>query len=272
MLRMARVWMPLPDRDFDPTESAIPWKALSDAGHEVLFATESGASTPEADPRVLRGVLFGKMGAPPAGRAAYAQMREAPAFRRPLAWASLDVEAFDGLVLPGGHAPGMRPYLESESLRAQVRAFWRLERPVGAICHGVLVLARTQDFATGKSVIAGRRTTCLTKTMELVAYYSTFWKLGRYYRTYEVTVEDEVKAALANPKAQFDKGPFILTDPGKLEPGDRRAFVVQDGRYLSARWPGDAFLFADSFRALVEGRAATAAHRAQTAPARRVAS
>lgn len=25
---------------------------------------------------------------------------------------------------------------------------------------------------------------------------------------------------------------------------DRPAFVVEDGRYLSARWPGDAYLFA----------------------------
>jgi hypothetical protein len=28
------------------------------------------------------------------------------------------------------------------------------------------------------------------------------------------------------------------------ETDDRPAFVVEDGRYLSARWPGDAYLFA----------------------------
>jgi putative intracellular protease/amidase len=276
----ARVWMPLPDQDFDPTESAVPWQALSRAGHEVVFATESGGTAPRADPRVLRGVLFGKMGAPAAGKAAYAEMEQSPAFQSPVAWSSLDVTSFDGLVLPGGHAPGMRPYLESETLRAQVRAFWKLARPVGAICHGVLVLARTRDFATGKSVIASRRTTCLTKTMELVAYYTTFWKLGRYYRTYDKTVQDEVKEALVNPAAQFETGPFILSDPStlqlSLEREDPRAFVVQDGRYLSARWPGDAFSFANSFVALVEGRSA-AGFRAVAAPAgaappRRVAS
>jgi putative intracellular protease/amidase len=207
-------------------------------------------------------VLFGKMGAPRAGKAAYAEMEQTAAFKSPVAWSSLDVATFDGLVLPGGHAPGMRPYLESDTLRAQVRAFWKLERPVGAICHGVLVLARTRDFATGKSVIATRRTTCLTKAMELVAYYTTFWRLGRYYRTYDKTVQDEVKEALVNPMTQFEKGPFLLADPGTLEislddeRADPRAFVVQDGRYLSARWPGDAVSFAKSFVALVEGRVA----------------
>ncbi|HEX7521104.1 MAG TPA: thiamine biosynthesis protein ThiJ, partial [Acidimicrobiia bacterium] len=33
---------------------------------------------------------------------------------------------------------------------------------------------------------------------------------------------------------------------------DGPAFVVQDGRYLSARWPGDAYLFAKRFRAQLE--------------------
>lgn len=28
---------------------------------------------------------------------------------------------------------------------------------------------------------------------------------------------------------------------------DRHAFVVEDGNYVSARWPGDAYLFARTF-------------------------
>ncbi len=37
----------------------------------------------------------------------------------------------------------MRQYLGSAELRDKVAQFWALERPVAAICHGVLVLART---------------------------------------------------------------------------------------------------------------------------------
>src|SRR5208282_1015574 len=54
----------------------------------------------------------------------------------------------------------MRQYLGSPSLREQVARFWALGRPVGAICHGVLVLARTRDPATSRSVLSGCRTTC----------------------------------------------------------------------------------------------------------------
>jgi len=78
--------------------------------------------------------------------------------------------------------------------------------------------------------------------MEALAYRLTFWKLGRYYRTYPAYVEDEVRAALASPQ-QFLRGPLTLGARGTAE-DDRAAFVVEDGNNLSAPWPGDAYLFA----------------------------
>ena len=102
----------------------------------------------------------------------------------------------------------MRQYLGSAVLREQVARFWALGRPVGAICHGVLVLARTRDPATGRSVLASRQTTCLPKYMERSAYLATAWRLGRYYRTYPAYVEDEVKAALDDPASQFQRGAY----------------------------------------------------------------
>ena len=143
----------------------------------------------------------------------------------------------------------MRQYLSSVALQSAVVEFWRLGRPVGAICHGVLVLARAKDPVTGRSVIADRRTTCLPKYMERSAYYLTAWRLGRYYRTYRAYVEDEVRAALHDP-TQFVRGP--RTTRRGTATDHAHAFVVQDGGYLSARWPGDAYLFADRFRALIE--------------------
>jgi putative intracellular protease/amidase len=243
-----RVLIPLPDRDFDVTEVAVPWRILRDAGHEVVFATERPGTVPAADPRLLTGVLFGKLGAEPEPRRFYAEMTRSPEFRATLAWDGLDPAGHDGLLLPGGHAPGMRQYLGSPVLREKVAAFWALGRPVGAICHGVLVLARTS--AGGRPVLAGRQTTCLPRYMERGAYLTTAWRLGRYYRTYPVYVEDEVKAALDDPAKQFQRGPRVLTRRGTAT-DDTPAFTVQDGNYLSARWPGDAYLFARRFRDLL---------------------
>lgn len=254
-----RVLVPLPDHDFDVTEVAVPWRTLTDAGHEVVFATERGA-VPAGDPKLLDGVIFGQLGAEPEPKAFYRQLVDDPAFRAPLAWGDLDgdldgdlgMASFDGLLLPGGHAPGMRQYLGDPVLQQQVARFWKLERPVGAICHGVLVLARSIDPDTGRSVLYGRRTTALTAWQERLAYFLTFWRLGRYYRTYPAYVQAEVAAALG-PGGVFVRGPIgskrgTATDDGP-------AFVVLDRRYVSARWPGDAYLFARRFVELLEASA-----------------
>jgi putative intracellular protease/amidase len=244
------VLIPLPDRDFDVTEVAVPWKLLTRAGHRVVFATENGGAAPQADPLLLTGVIFGKLGAEPEPKAFYGELEASPEFRAPIAWRDIDPKSFDGLILPGGHAPGMRQYLDAPVLFEKVAAFWKLDRPVGAICHGVLVLART--IVDGRSVLHASRTTCLPKYMERSAYMLTFWKLGRYYRTYPAYVEDEVRGALANPSEQFVRGPKTLADRG-TDANDAPAFVVDDGRYVSARWPGDAYLFAKTFLAKLAG-------------------
>jgi putative intracellular protease/amidase len=162
-------------------------------------------------------------------------------FRSPPAWADLEPAEYDGMVLAGGHAPGMRQYLGSSLPRGMVAQFWALRRPAGAICHGVLVLARIRDPDTGHSVIAGRHATCLPKYMERGACCRTAWRLGRYYRTYPQYVQDEGTAAL-DSSSQFHRGPRTMARGTMSD--DRPAFVVEDDSYLSAGWPGDAYLFA----------------------------
>ena len=77
------ILVPLPDRDFDVTEVAVPWKLLTEAGHRVVFATEEGR-TPAADPLLLEGVLFGKLGARPEPIQFYREMEASESFQRPL--------------------------------------------------------------------------------------------------------------------------------------------------------------------------------------------
>jgi putative intracellular protease/amidase len=240
--------MPLPDRGFDTTEVAVPWRVLTERGHDVVFATESGGDAPQCDPRLISGVIFGQLGAEPEPIEFYRSLEQDAQFREPLSWHGLDATTFDGLLLPGGHAPGMRQYLGSAELQDVIGAFWATGKPVGAICHGVLVLARSKDPRTGASVLRDKRTTCLPKYMERGGYFATAWRLGRYYRTYPEYVQDEVTAALGSP-AQFERGPRTLRRGTRADHAP--AFVVEDGSYVSARWPGDSYLFAERFSALL---------------------
>lgn len=238
--------MPLPATDFDPTETAIPWRVLSDAGFDVVFATPDGQPA-QADDRMVSGRGLGiwrpVLRAAKAGRDAYAAMIESPAFKAPIAYDALDISAYRGLVLPGGHAPGMRPYLESEQVQSCVADMMAADKPVAAICHGVIALARSRQ-GDGRSVVEGRRLTALTKSMEMSAFQMTRLWLGNYYRTYPATVQAEVTAALGG-SGVFETGPFALRrdTPEHLE----RGFVVRDRNLVTARWPGDAHRFAHAF-------------------------
>lgn len=247
---MAKVLIPVPEQDFDPTEAGVPWRTLRQRSHRVVFATPNGKMA-QADPRMVTGEGLGifapLMKADSNGQSAYAQMRECEAFQHPIAYRELDSKNFDAIILPGGHARGMREYLESSLLQSIVAEFFARNQPIGAICHGVLLASRSSR-GDGRSVLYGKKTTALTKLMELTAWMLTRLYLGDYYRTYPLTVEDEVRGALATPE-DFIRGPIsiIRDSPGNLAAG----FTVRDGNYLSARWPGDAHRFADEFASML---------------------
>lgn len=238
---MASILMPLPIQDFDPSEAGIPWRVLSGLGHVVVFATPSGEPG-RADERMVTGQDLGLLGpvlrADRHGRSAYEAMIASPEFRQPMRYETIGDHAFDALLLPGGHAKGMRPYLESALLQRVVAAFFEAGTPVGAICHGVVLAARSKA-ASGRSVLHGRKTTALPRSQELTAWNLTRLYLGDYYRTYPTTVEDEVTAVLARP-ADFERGPLSI----RRDAPDRPiGFAVADRNYVSARWPGDAHRF-----------------------------
>src|SRR6478672_9461857 len=154
---VARVLVPLPARDFDPSEAAVSWRVLANAGHVVSFATPDGRPA-VADDMMLTGQGLDPWGAVPLlrnlpligllmranrdARTAYAEMIADPNYLAPLRWNAVDASAFDALLLPGGHrARGMREFLESEIVQGHVASFFDEEKPVAAICHGVLLAA-----------------------------------------------------------------------------------------------------------------------------------
>jgi protease I len=134
-------------------------------------------------------------------------------------------------------------------LQACVAAFFAASKPVAAICHGTLLAARSRT-AQGASVLKGRKTTGLTRRMEMTAWSLTRLYLGDYYRTYAMPLEDEVRALLADP-GDFLEGPRSFARDSTAHP--EIGFTLRDGNYLSARWPGDAHRFALEFDAMLRG-------------------
>jgi putative intracellular protease/amidase len=283
---VARVLILLPARDFDPSEAAASWRVLVDAGHAVGFATPDGKPAIADDIMVTgRGLdlwstipvlrnfpLVGLLlRANRDARDAYVAMIGDPNYIAPQRWDAVDATAFDALLLPGGHrARGMRDYLESSVLQRQVISFFEANKPVAAICHGVLLAARSISPQTGRSVLHGYRTTALTWALERSAWslarVTRFWD-PNYYRTYLeqdgqpdgfMSVQQEVTRALARAEDFMD---VPATDPDYRRKTSglqrdtiddaRPAFVVRDRNYISARWPGDVHTFAKTFAAML---------------------
>lgn len=247
---MARILMPLPSTDFDPTESAVPWRLLKQHGHEFVFATPDAKSA-VTDKRMIDGNGLGLLRpflmADKNARTAYAEMQQSPEFLSPLSHENIDIKSFDAILLPGGHAQGMKPYLESSRLQNCIAEHFSSGKPTAAICHGVVLAARSRD-SNGKSILHGFKTTALLQKQEMLAWQLTRAWLGNYYRTYDQSVQAEVTAALAI-HSDFIEGPMPLTrdTENNLKPG----FVVRDRHYLSARWPGDAHTLAHELQKML---------------------
>ncbi len=281
------VLIPTPNHDFDPSEVAVPWKILRTAGHRVVFATPDGKQS-YPDPIMLSGEgldpwgwipglrklrLFGLMlRADGNARAAYRELERDADFQSPKSYVDLRIEDYDALLLPGGHAKKVRTYLEDATLQGFVADFFDSRKPVAAVCHGVVLAARSMSKATGRSVLHGRKTTALTWKLEksawdLTRFFARFWDPD-YYRTYRESktepdgywaVEQEIKRALASPADFLDVPPdaphHFMKASGMVRDtltDSRPAWVVRDGHYLSARWPGDVHTFARQFVAMLD--------------------
>lgn len=279
---MKPVLIVLPASGFDPSEAAIPWQALCRQGERVVFATPQGTPA-AADPIMVSGEGLDFWGWIPllkqvklvgltlranaSARDAWQQMIQSAEFLSPLAYAQVRVEDFDAIVLPGGHAKDIRPYLESETIQRWIElsipadAALKQHRPVAAVCHGVLVIGRAKRD-NGLSVLVGRKVTALPWVFE-----SKAWQVGRivrfwdphYYRTYLESkgephgfwgVEQEIKRYLADPADFLNPQPGMpgywqktsglhRDTPSNSQP----AWVVRDGNLITARWPGDLHLF-----------------------------
>ena len=188
-----KVLFPLPDRDFDTTEVAVPGRG------STKRATRS-CSQPKAGPGP--------------------DMRPAPAHRRPFRQARGHFRGEDALLSDDTSSPSSAP----NSLVRDRTSGLRRARAGGRTCtrHASSTSAvprsgkrspltgRCRD-RSGRSATAcscwparGERTgeasyptcatTCLPRYMERGAYWLTAWKLGHYYRTYPSYVEDEVRS------------------------------------------------------------------------------
>lgn len=244
----------LPQAGFDPTECVAPWLVLSQAGYDVCFATPNGKPS-IADSRMITkgfGPLSPLLMTHPYILKEYHKMVETERYKNPTPYDKLNVDNYRGMVIPGGHGAEMQDMLHSKALQKVIADFFKKNKPIGALCTGVLALARSKQLDNPKrSVLYGKKTTAVTKLMELAGWGVTYPWLKNYFKPNKDTVQDEIIQNLQN-KDDFLTGPFPIYPMRYSSKAWNRQFVVRDGNYISARWPGDAYRFSCEFLSMLQ--------------------
>ena len=143
----ARTWT-LGDGTEHPTgfwaeELLVPHRLLTEAGHDVVFATPGGVA-PVADAGSL-------------GDGDAEAIAEIAGLAVPLVLADVDAADYDAVYYPGGHGP-MQDLATDAASAALIAATVEAGRPLAAVCHGLAALLPARS-AAGEPVIAGRRIT-----------------------------------------------------------------------------------------------------------------
>ncbi|WP_409037389.1 type 1 glutamine amidotransferase domain-containing protein [Leptospira meyeri] len=137
------ILIPIPENDFDPSEVSIPWRILTAKGHKVVFATPLGKKG-NADKRMLLGdglgILKPILRASGDARADYELLEKDQNFLKPISYEKIEPNAYNGILLPGGHAKGMIPYLESKILQSIIVNFFDQKNQLVLFAMGYYLL------------------------------------------------------------------------------------------------------------------------------------
>ena len=139
-------------------ELAAPYYVFKDEGADVTLASPNGGVVP-LDPK-SRSIIL----------ATYSTKRflkDAEAINflsNSLRLEEINENDFDVIFLPGGHGP-MWDLADNKRLKQLLEAFNSENKPIGAVCHGVVGLLSLKNDK-GESWIKGKQLTCFSNSEE----------------------------------------------------------------------------------------------------------
>ncbi|WP_435220984.1 type 1 glutamine amidotransferase domain-containing protein [Streptomyces sp. Tue6028] len=140
-------------------EFAAPYKAVTEAGHEVVVATPDGV-IPNVDMMSLRpSMAGGEEGA----LELEAIIRSAEVMRRPIKLSDVRLEDYDAVYLPGGHGPMSDLAFDADAGRILTEQL-ASGKPLAIVCHAPAAMLATRIH--GESPFKGYRVTGFTNEEE----------------------------------------------------------------------------------------------------------
>jgi putative intracellular protease/amidase len=144
-------------------ELATPYQLLTAAGFDILFGTPEGKPSP-LDPASLEDPWL-----LPAGHWLLNQKNATAQFESPLDIAEVEPSRIDAIYSVGGTGT-LWDFLNCRPLGALVEDLNKQEKPIAAICHGVVGLM-TATNPDGEPFVAGKLLTCFSNEEEAMLEY-----------------------------------------------------------------------------------------------------
>ena len=139
-------------------EIAVPYYVFKDAGTEVILASPKGGRVP-LDPK-SRSIILATF-----DTKRFLKDEEAMYFlSHSMLLKDVLADDYDVIFLPGGHGP-MWDLADNKTLKKLLEAFNEKNKPIGAVCHGVVGLLSLQN-EKGESWIRGKQLTCFSNSEE----------------------------------------------------------------------------------------------------------
>ncbi|WP_113704893.1 type 1 glutamine amidotransferase domain-containing protein [Nonomuraea lactucae] len=137
-------------------ELLTPYKAFTEAGHMVVFATPGGV-VPVADAGSLAPAVNGDRDITP-------ELAEIAGLASPLTLEEVDLADYQAVFYPGGHGPMEDLAVDATSGRLLVKAL-ESGKPLGVVCHAPAALLAA-NRADGTSAFTGRKITAFSNEEE----------------------------------------------------------------------------------------------------------
>src|SRR4051794_15565743 len=140
-------------------EFAAPYKAVTEAGHQVVVATPGGV-TPTVDMMSLRPEMAGGV---EGALELEAIIRSGGVRGRALELSDVRLEDYEAVYLPGGHGPMEDLWADADAGRLLTEQL-ASGRPLAIVCHAPAAMLATRIH--GVSPFRGYRVTCFTNDEE----------------------------------------------------------------------------------------------------------
>ena len=139
-------------------EFAAPYYAFKDGGAKLTLASPKGGQPP-LDPK-----SDDESAQTEDTRRFKADEDAQKALANTVKLDTVNSEDFDAVFYPGGHGP-LWDLTNDEDSVALIEAFWKADKPVGAVCHAPTVLLNVKD-EHGNPLVKGRKVSAFTNSEE----------------------------------------------------------------------------------------------------------